>query len=117
MVSDSSRTRAPIWDSPATEVLAYDLLEGIWETDVILCCHELRVSQLSELTLCDPQVKTHKNALIRYANGRWEAFTYFKQDVSEISVDKLKLTSALSLASITRDPFATHQDNDTSDTD
>lgn len=105
MVSDSSRTRAPIWDSPATEVLAYDLLEGIWETDVILCCHELRASQISELTsilavsrtvdlwnqssyshlmkyrlyiekegqitrLCDPQVRTHKNALIQYAIGR-----------------------------------------------
>jgi len=104
-VTDSSRTRAPIWDSSGTKVLAYDLLKGIWETDVILCCHELRVSQPSELTsilavsrtvhlwnqstqshmmkcrlyiekegqiirLCDLQVKTHKNALIRYANGR-----------------------------------------------
>jgi len=68
------------------------------------------------IKLCNPQVKTHRNALIRCANGRWEAFTYFKQDVSEISVDKLKLTSAPSLTSITRDPFATHQDNDPSDT-
>ncbi|KEQ81645.1 hypothetical protein M438DRAFT_337624 [Aureobasidium pullulans EXF-150] len=68
------------------------------------------------IKLCNPQVKTHRNALIRCANGRWEAFTYFKQDVSEISVDKLKLTSAPSLASSTRDPFATHQDNFTSDT-
>ncbi|TIA44524.1 hypothetical protein D6C77_10807 [Aureobasidium pullulans] len=151
MVTDSSRTRAPIWDSPATEVLAYDLLKGIWETDVILCCHELRASQSSELTsilafsrtvhlwnqstrshimkcrlyiekegqiirLCDPQVKTYKNVLIRYANGCWEAFTYFKQYVSKISVDKLKLTSAPSLVSSTRDPFAVQQDNDTSDT-
>ncbi|THZ35154.1 hypothetical protein D6C90_07452 [Aureobasidium pullulans] len=61
-------------------------------------------------------VKTHKNALIRCANGRWEAFTYFKQDLSKISVDKLRLTSAPSLASSTQDPFATHQDNNTSDT-
>ncbi|THZ81287.1 hypothetical protein D6C83_09521 [Aureobasidium pullulans] len=68
------------------------------------------------IKLCNPQVKTHRNALIRCANGRWEAFTYFKQDVSEISVDKLKLTSAPSLASSTRDPFATHQDNFPSDT-
>ncbi|TIA13746.1 hypothetical protein D6C80_06078 [Aureobasidium pullulans] len=151
MVTDSSRTRAPIWDSSGTEVLAYDLLKEIWETDVILCCHELRASQPSDFTsflavsrtvhlwnqssyshlmkyrlyiekegqiirLCDPQVRTYKNVLIRYADGRWEAFTYFDRDVSEISVDKLKLTSAPSLASSTRDPFATHQDNDTSDT-
>ena len=68
------------------------------------------------IRLCDTQVRTYKNVLIRYADGRWEAFTYFDRDVSEISVDKLKLTSAPSLASSTRDPFATHQDNDTSDT-
>ncbi|TIA29309.1 hypothetical protein D6C78_10297 [Aureobasidium pullulans] len=123
MATNSSVSRTPIWDprpdprsgTRAIEVLNCTLLKAVWEGDVILRSPEFLASQPSEL-LSIFAVMTHKNALIRYANGRWEAFTYFKQDVSEISVDKLKLTSAPSLTSITRDPFATYQDNDPSDT-
>ncbi|THX76524.1 hypothetical protein D6D04_06761 [Aureobasidium pullulans] len=96
MATNSSLNRAPIWDprpdprfgTRAIEVLDCTLLKAVWEGDVILRSPEFLASQPSELL-----------------------------SILAISVDKLKLTSAPSLASSTRDPFATHQYNDTSDTD